>query len=168
MKLDIRSLPQGSGDVELESDSRQLDLRGADVSFEGPVWARMNIVRHQDNLLIKGLASGTITGECFRCLDVFHQPLQQDFTVYAERKPEGGIRGLDRELLTDHYLCFHDGISLDMRDEVREALLLGIPLQPLCRPGCKGLCAGCGANLNSEACTCAGRAAESASPGAKI
>ncbi len=154
--------------MELEEDASRMDLGGGDVSFEGPVVAAMNIVRHQDNLLIKGVATGTITGECFRCLDAFRQSLRQEFTVYAERKPDGGIRGLDRELLTDHYLCFHDGVSLDMGGEVRESLLLGIPLQPLCRPDCKGLCAGCGANLNSEPCTCAKRAESPAPSSVKI
>jgi uncharacterized protein len=135
------------------------------VTFEGSVQADLAVVRHQDNLLIKGRALGRITGECARCLAEFHEPLAADFTIYAERRPEGGTRGLDRELEADQYLSFHDGVSLDIGVEVREALLLSVPIQPLCREDCRGLCPGCGANLNQEPCTCARRAEKSAAPG---
>ena len=152
----------------LESGSEDLELSGGEISWEGPVQARLTVVRHQDNLLIKGRAECTATGECARCLDVFHTPVTTEFTVYAERAPDGGTRGLDRELEHDHYLSFHDGISLDLGEEVREALLLALPIQPLCRPDCRGLCAGCGANLNHEPCSCASRADRPAAPAANL
>jgi uncharacterized protein len=152
--------------VKLEAPSSELDLGGGEVAFEGPVRAQLNIVRHQDNLLIKGVAEATASGECARCLDGFQIGVRADLTVYAERAPDGGTRGLDRELEHDHYLSFHDGISLDLGEEVREALLLALPIQPLCRSECRGLCAGCGANLNHEACSCATGAERPSSPAA--
>ena len=164
MKLDIRSLPQGAGEATLTADAKSLELATDGATFEGPVRAELHVVRHQDNLLIKGVARGRLRAECARCLDAFNEPIEADFTVYAERRPEGGARGIDRELESDQYLSFHDGVSLDLSEEVREALLLAVPLQPLCRADCRGLCGGCGANLNTEACTCAKRATASAEP----
>jgi uncharacterized protein len=52
---------------------------------------------------------------------------------------------------------FHDGRQLDLRDEVRSAILLSSPMQPLCGPNCKGLCPECGANLNDSKCSCDAR-----------
>ena len=44
--------------------------------------------------------------------------------------------------------------EIDLGALVREAVILELPLAPLCRPDCRGLCAGCGADLNEEACRC--------------
>jgi uncharacterized protein len=136
-----------------------LDLLGGDVHYEGAVEARFSVTRNLDNLLIRGKASGVMAGECYRCAVPFQTPVSVELTVYAERAPDGGTRGLDRELESDQYLCFHDGSRLELGQEVREALILAVPIQPLCRPDCRGICPGCGADLNVEACRCAERAA---------
>ena len=162
MELDVRSLPQGPSDTVLESDAGRLDIKGSEPGFEGRVTARLCVARHGDNLLIQGRGEGQVRGECARCLEVAAVPVETEFTVYAELRPEGGVRGLDRELEADHYLCFHDGVRLDLGEAVREALLLALPIRFLCRPECRGLCPGCGVNLNQEPCTCGGRAARSA------
>lgn len=44
--------------------------------------------------------------------------------------------------------------ELDIRTEIRDALLLAVPMKLLCREDCKGICQGCGANLNNEECRC--------------
>jgi uncharacterized protein len=157
VELDVRSLPQGPAAVELAADAADLELKGPELGYEGPVRAVLRVTRHDDNLLIKGAAEGSVRGECARCLESALAPLQTEFTVYAERRPDGGVRGLDRELEADHYLCFHDGVRLDVGEAVREALLLALPIRFLCRPDCRGLCPGCGANLNTEPCGCAER-----------
>ena len=56
------------------------------------------------------------------------------------------------ELERDDYMLFHDGRRLDLRDEAREALLLEVPMVPLCRPDCRGLCPRCGADWNEGPC----------------
>ncbi|MDR3344908.1 MAG: DUF177 domain-containing protein [Oscillospiraceae bacterium] len=44
--------------------------------------------------------------------------------------------------------------QLDLRETVREELYLQLPSKLLCTPNCRGLCPGCGANLNNAVCTC--------------
>ena len=46
------------------------------------------------------------------------------------------------------------GEQLDLAPLVHDALLLELPIAPLCRDDCAGLCAACGADLNEEACGC--------------
>ena len=159
MELDVRSLPQGPSETVLEADAFELDLGGCEPGFEGRVRVRVGVARNGDNLLVRGRGEGRVRGECARCLEVAELPLGTEFTVYAERRPKGGVRGLDRELEADHYLCFHDGIRRELGEAVREALLLALPIRFVCRPDCRGLCPGCGANLNQEPCTCAERGA---------
>ena len=44
--------------------------------------------------------------------------------------------------------------TIDLKEDVREAIILAFPLKPLCRPECRGLCPHCGRNLNEEKCEC--------------
>ncbi|MHB8263737.1 MAG: YceD family protein [Acidimicrobiales bacterium] len=46
------------------------------------------------------------------------------------------------------------GGSIDLEPLIRDALLTSLPLAPLCAEDCKGLCSGCGADLNQDSCTC--------------
>jgi uncharacterized protein len=49
---------------------------------------------------------------------------------------------------------YYQGDGLALEDVLREQVLLSLPLRTLCKPDCKGLCPRCGANRNSQPCTC--------------
>ena len=57
------------------------------------------------------------------------------------------------EIITPDKKVF-EGDVIDFRDAVQEQVIMAIPMQPLCREDCRGLCPGCGANLNLEKCRC--------------
>jgi DUF177 domain-containing protein len=80
----------------------------------------------------------TVTGPCMRCLE----PAESTFAIDAREvsQPGGG------EELTSPYI--EDGI-LELQAWARDALALALPASLLCREDCAGLCAVCGANLNS-------------------
>ena len=70
-------------------------------------------------------------------------------------------RATDEELaaeveMTDDDVDFStfDGEEIDLGALFREQILLAIPMTPLCRPECKGLCSQCGKDLNEGPCTC--------------
>jgi len=65
-------------------------------------------------------------------------------------------KGLDEE---DGGVHFHDGHVLSIDSEIRESVLLGLPMRPLCRESCAGLCPRCGEDRNLGACRCVGVAA---------
>jgi uncharacterized protein len=82
-----------------------------------------------------------------RCLREFDLPLEVPLVVYAERT--GSASREEQEALErDGFMMFHDGRRLDLRETVREALLLEVPISPLCREDCPGLCPKCGAELS--------------------
>jgi uncharacterized protein len=87
-------------------------------------------------------------GECRRCLKPVEGKLR--CTVREVYRPRGGQVGPDSdedtyELQPDH---------LDLEPLVRDALLLELPLAPLCREDCLGLCPTCGADRNEGSCDC--------------
>jgi uncharacterized protein len=81
--------------------------------------------------------------ECVRCLTDFQQTLAFNFTeLYA----------FSQRYVTDSGLLMPDTGIIDLSPVIREYVLLEIPISPLCRPDCKGLCPICGNNLNESTC----------------
>jgi uncharacterized protein len=82
------------------------------------------------------------TSECRRCLGPVTGQTRADFRELFETRPQEG----------ETYPLRHDHI--DLAPLAREALLVELPLAPLCAPDCPGLCPTCGADLNAGACEC--------------
>ena len=109
-----------------------------------------------------GLACrGSIDAEalvpCSRCLVSYPLPVQREFEVryvpaptgYA---PENAEVQVQREDLDIAYL--NEEGEFDIEELISEQIYLEIPMKPLCSPACRGLCPGCGCNLNIEYCRC--------------
>ena len=117
--LELISVPEGS-DVEL-------DLVLTSVS---------------EGVYVSGSVRSSLTGECSRCLDEitesFDVPIAEMF-AYADSTTE---RTTDEDEVGRM-----QGDLLDLEPAVRDAVVLALPTNPVCRPDCPGLCAGCGAHL---------------------
>jgi uncharacterized protein len=92
-----------------------------------------------------GQVRATWVGECRRCLGPVGGELVAD--VRELYRPLGPTED-------DEETYPIDGDHLDLAPLVRDAVLLDLPLAPLCRADCAGLCPICGADRNSEACGC--------------
>jgi uncharacterized protein len=93
-----------------------------------------------EGVLVSGTASVTVTGECARCLDPVEWDQTVPFTELFLHEPGPEEEGLP--LL--------DGDLLDLEPVVRDAVVLALPLAPLCRPDCPGLCVECGERLADD------------------
>jgi uncharacterized protein len=101
------------------------------------------ISRTPQGLLVQGDFQGTIPMECVRCLSEFSQRMHWDFTeLYAFKK----------ENATDSGLLMPEDAHIDLQPLMREYALLEVPINPLCKPDCKGLCIVCGENRNEVDC----------------
>jgi uncharacterized protein len=95
-----------------------------------------------DGVLASGVTTAPWVGECRRCLRPVGGELAVEFRELFEEQPRDD----------DTYRLRHD--HLDLRPLAREALLLDLPLAPLCAEDCRGLCPVCGADLNVGQCDC--------------
>jgi uncharacterized protein len=95
-----------------------------------------------DGLLASGSISAPWRADCQRCLGPAAGRIRFDFRELFEKVPRDG----------ESYRLGHD--SIDMEPLVREAVILELPLVPLCAPDCPGLCPTCGADLKQGACGC--------------
>jgi uncharacterized protein len=96
-----------------------------------------------DGVLVTAEVSAPLAGECARCLDEFTSGIEVGFQELFTR-----TAGTDRapgEAGDDGYLL--EGDLLDLEPALRDALVLELPLSPLCAPDCLGLCSTCGVRL---------------------
>jgi uncharacterized protein len=96
-----------------------------------------------EGVLATGTVTGTVTGECGRCLTGFTDELAVDF-VELFAYPNSATE----ETTDPDEVPRLEGDHLDLEPVVRDAVVLSLPLTPLCRPDCGGLCPECGERLD--------------------
>lgn len=117
----------------------------------------VNVGKTPQGLIAQGAFSAETTVTCARCLTNFVQELDWEFTeLYA----------FDNRSTTDSDLLLPEDAHLDVEELLREYALLEIPINPVCKPDCLGLCPECGQNLNEK--DCGHRPEEPDSPFAKL
>jgi uncharacterized protein len=131
-----------------------------------PVNVVLNFNRHPDHIRITGKIEGSLGVTCHRCLGRFVLLLNEPVDIYLvadARAPKAEEKELVRDELAHE---FFDGEVVEVDQLVAEQIFLALPVKVLCSDDCKGLCPGCGANLNEEACRC--KAGGRQSPFAKL
>lgn len=108
---------------------------GADVVFD----LRFEAV--SEGVLVTGSAVAPLTGECARCLEPVSSAMEVSFQELYLYQPGPGDSEDDAE---ERFL---DGDLLDIEPAFRDAVVLAMPLSPLCTEDCPGLCPECGARL---------------------
>lgn len=99
--------------------------------------------RTPQGLLLQGEFSAMIDLECVRCLEQYEQALHWQLTeLYA----------FDQRSISESDLLVPEDGQIDLEPLLREYALLEVPIQPVCRSECKGLCPECGENRNRVDC----------------
>jgi uncharacterized protein len=115
---------------------------GSSIEFELRLEAVM------EGVLVTGQADAELVGECVRCLEEIHDRVVADFQelfVYEESDTAQSPQGVE-----DDDVSRLEGDLLDLEPVLRDAVVLSLPFQPLCREDCPGLCTECGARLADD------------------
>jgi uncharacterized protein len=131
-----------------------VDGAGA-VRTSQPVSFDVHAVLEGGRARLRGTVSAAMKVECVRCLCAFDEKVERDLDVSYCRAE--GIGPVDDSELDekDLDLDYYGDDGIDLQQLLGEQILLTLPMKPLCRPDCKGLCPQCGINLNDEECSCA-------------
>lgn len=154
MLIDVSQIPPEGLDLDLPEG--ELDLGVSAEVWDGPaaVRATMHIGRSGRGILISGEMAGGVALICGRCLERFPFTAAERLDLYCETAGRGQAKQ-DKELGPDDLdVTYLEEGRIDTDRLLRESFLLTLPVQPLCRETCRGLCPRCGANLNQEACGC--------------
>jgi uncharacterized protein len=140
------------GTVREYEVSEAFDILGIGIStlIEGKV----KFTRTHRGILVQGTLTGKIPVDCSRCLKTFEFPMT--FNIEEEFFPSLDVNmGTPVEIpdepgaftIDEHHI-------LDLTESIRQNALLAIPMKPLCRKNCAGLCSQCGQDLNESQCDC--------------
>lgn len=143
----------------------EITEEGLEIDFEetfsvgplrllSPVKAKLRIDKVGSEVLARGEVTSDIELQCSRCLSRFERPISVDVNVVYH--PLDELTGEERHEIKEDELDmgFYKGDELDIQDLIQEQLMLSVPMKPLCKETCKGLCSKCGADLNVATCSC--------------
>jgi uncharacterized protein len=128
--------------VSTTVEASGLVLPDARVPDGAPVTVEVEVDALGDGVVVHGTVSAPWEGTCRRCL----QPARGHAVATIEEVYQ--VRPTSGEAFT------FDGDAIDLAPLVRENLLVELPLAPLCRDDCAGLCPSCGADRNTDTCGC--------------
>ena len=150
--LDTRELGRRPGSQRQVSRTvpapADLGIEVLQVPEESPVELDLRLEAVMEGVLVTGTAHAALAGECVRCLE----------PISATRNQQSvEVRFQELFVYEDHALPEEDDeVSMlqddlvDLEPLLRDAVVLALPFQPLCRPDCPGLCVECGARLADD------------------
>ncbi|MFD4371751.1 YceD family protein [Streptomyces sp. NPDC058486] len=119
-----------------------------------PVEIELRLESVMEGVLVTGTARASAEGECVRCLEPVELELDADFQEmfsYPDSDDRGRVKAVadDEEDEDESMIPLEDGM-FDLEPVLRDAVVLALPMQPVCREDCAGLCSECGINLNDH------------------
>lgn len=143
--INISKLSEGLHNYHLVS--APVDLR-LDERFDNDIDLDVILDKTSTQIFLKTEINTSGNFECDRCLSLFKHHIHTSYNItymykYEGIPEEGEIQIIDNE---ENYI--------DISEDVRQFILLAIPIKLLCKEDCKGLCPRCGKNLNNGSCEC--------------
>jgi uncharacterized protein len=153
--FNCHDLPRRAGEMrEYELTISKHDGLGFDVlsiEKDEPIDIDLKIESVSEGVLATAHIESIAVGECGRCLDKLEFDIEEDFQELFEyekdtrKKAKKSEDEEDDELEVRHM----DGDEIDLDGPIRDAIILNLPLNPLCKPDCQGLCPDCGEKIEN-------------------
>jgi uncharacterized protein len=156
MQLSLRSVQDAHEHVEKKYEPSLFPSGEGDVfRVVSPVVLSFDIDRQETGRYrLAGHVSGELELNCGRCLEPFRLPVTSDFDLRYVPRAENTGEGEEEVEEDDLSTAFYDNDEIDLRALILEQFQLALPMKPLCRIDCRGLCPNCGTNLNAGTCEC--------------
>ena len=135
--------------AELEQQDGQI--------FTGDLGFRLRLQKTGQLVAVDGAFTAMVALICSRCLQKKEQQVSADFSLTFTPQKEVIASEEDEELELDSDelgLVYYRDDTLDLTQALQEQVLMALPIAPVCKDGCSGLCPVCGCDLNLESCTC--------------
>jgi uncharacterized protein len=158
MNIDLRTISsEGPKHLELMLEDGWWQQDKLDNQIEGitkPISTKIDVYKAGERFVLEGEMTGSVKVVCDRCLNFFEKEVKADFKLFftppARYDTKAEIELLEEDLETG----FFNGEVINLDDIFREQLYLTLPIKSLCREECRGLCPGCGVDLNMQNCQC--------------
>lgn len=118
-----------------------------------PVQLDLRLESVMEGVLATGTARGVVEGECVRCLEPLSREVEADFQEmfsYHDADDRGRTRAEPADDAEDEDMFFIEDGLFDLEPVLRDAVVLALPMQPVCKETCAGLCSECGIRLDEN------------------
>ena len=134
IKFPIKDVNSKGLEIDQTIPKEGIGLSDEEIDLRSPITVKAKVER-VDNLIIARTKVSVDYGYlCSRCLEEFHEVQEIEYYFDFEITPELEY--------------------VDLGEEIRQEMILANPARILCKKDCKGICSGCGVNLNLEQCKC--------------
>lgn len=157
MILDLSRLRGGGGRIDRQDPPEALGSTEDDFRVVTPVVFGADVRKDREKVRLTGRMTTELEVPCSRCLEPFRIPVDSPFDLlFLPVTDQAAVTVDDDYQLGDDDVTasFYEDESIDLAQVMREQCYLALPMKPLCRPDCQGLCPVCGTNRNSGTCTC--------------
>jgi DUF177 domain-containing protein len=154
MLLDLTRYRQPVSQFGRTFPPNEVEQEGDVYRIATPVQVDLAIHKDKDRFRLVGTAKTELELQCGRCLEPFRMPFDEAIDVRylpASELSSEEEREVEEEDLDTSY--YRDD-QIDLNELLREQFYLALPMKPLCRDECAGLCPQCGTNLNTGTCQC--------------
>lgn len=152
--LDVATLREGTTRLDRQIAPALLP-REQDYRVLEPVELEATAVRARQKVGIAGRVATTLELSCSRCLEGFPVPVTTTFDLAYLPSDEAPASSGEVEVGEDDInTAYYEHGQISLAELIHEQLYLVLPMKPLCKDDCLGLCPVCGANRNLTACTC--------------
>jgi uncharacterized protein len=154
MLLDLSRFRGTEDRIERREDPAAVSRPGDEFRVVTPVDFAADVRKDQEKVRLVGRMHTSLELDCSRCLDPYQIPV--DARIDLMFLPGSANTGLTEAKIEDEDIgvsFYHDDV-IDLTEVIREQCHLALPMKPLCRDDCRGLCPVCGINRNRETCDC--------------
>jgi uncharacterized protein len=154
MKFDLRRFRAGTEHLARRIQPADLALQDDEFRVVEPVDFEADIHKDGSKVRLKGRVGTTLEVPCSRCLEAFRVPVEAPLDLLFLPAAEDAGNGERAVGDDDLGVSYYQDDEIDLGEVIREQFYLALPMKPLCREDCQGLCPTCGSNRNRETCDC--------------
>ena len=134
MQIKVKGIPKDGLEFSKSIEPSEIGLTEEDLTCLGPLEIKVKAECIQNTVNVQADVHFKHSFSCARCLEDVERDVNEDYKF--------------------DYLVEKNTESIDIGEDIRQEIILGLPAKILCRDDCKGICLHCGANLNEEECKC--------------
>ena len=154
MRLDLGKIRTARERYEKVYDPSAFASDRESFRVVAPVALAFDIDKDKQQFRLAGSVKTMLELPCSRCLEPFRSPVDAAFDLRYQPHALNTGDG-EREIEEDDLsTAFYENDEIDLGQLMREQFYLSLPMKPLCRDDCEGLCPACGTNLNRGTCDC--------------
>lgn len=134
IKFPVKDVFSRAIEIDKTVPMEAIGLTSEEIDLRSPISVKARVERVDDQVIAHAKVKADFGYMCSRCLEDFHEVQELDYDFDFEVTP--------------------DLEYIDLGEEIRQEMILANPSRILCKDDCKGICLGCGVNLNVEKCKC--------------